>query len=104
MLEIDRFQAQDEEERKQRLADLSKSDSEYAKQVPASGPLPSIQRQRDLDDMIARFSNTEWMILVARVKDFPEVAKEILGADVPADTGVSTDESVPADQRVPADQ
>nr|GFA29825.1 hypothetical protein [Tanacetum cinerariifolium] len=33
MLEIDRLQAQDEEERKKRLADLSKSDSEYAKQV-----------------------------------------------------------------------
>nr|GFA07324.1 hypothetical protein [Tanacetum cinerariifolium] len=82
MLEIDRLQAQDEEDRKKRLADLSKSDSEYAKQVPATGPLPSIQRQRDLDDMIVRFSNTEWMILMARVKDFPEVAKEILGADV----------------------
>nr|GEY63616.1 ribonuclease H-like domain-containing protein [Tanacetum cinerariifolium] len=87
----------DEEERKKRLADLSKSDSEYAKlvaqtmetshaeptpQVPITGSLPSIQRQKDLDDMIARFSNTEWMILMARVKDFPEVAKEILGADV----------------------
>nr|GEZ80664.1 hypothetical protein [Tanacetum cinerariifolium] len=47
-----------------------------------SSPLPSIKRQRDLDDMIASFSNTEWMILMARVKDFPEVAKEILGADV----------------------
>nr|GFB94730.1 hypothetical protein [Tanacetum cinerariifolium] len=88
---------QDEEERKKRLADLSKSDSEYAKrvaqtmetyhvepapQVPATGLLPSIERQRDLDDMIASFSNTEWMILMTRVKDFPEVAKEILGADV----------------------
>nr|GFA09440.1 hypothetical protein [Tanacetum cinerariifolium] len=88
---------QDEEERKKRLADLSKSDSVYAKQVaqtietshaepapqvPAIGPLPSIERQRDLDDMIASFSNTEWMILMARVKDFLEVAKEILGADV----------------------
>nr|GFC52609.1 hypothetical protein [Tanacetum cinerariifolium] len=87
----------DKEERKKRLAYLSKSDSEYAKQVgqmmetyhaehapqvPATGPLPSIERQRDLDDMIASFSNTEWMILMARVKDFPEVAKEILGADV----------------------
>nr|GEX94228.1 hypothetical protein [Tanacetum cinerariifolium] len=87
----------DEEARKKRLANLSKSDSEYAKQVaqtmekshaepapqvPVIGPLPSIKRQRDLDDMIARFSNTEWMILMARVKDFPEVAKEILGADV----------------------
>nr|GFB71908.1 hypothetical protein [Tanacetum cinerariifolium] len=49
--------------------------------VPATGPLPSIERQRDLDDMIASFSNTEWMILMARVKDYPEVAKEILGAD-----------------------
>nr|GEZ38064.1 hypothetical protein [Tanacetum cinerariifolium] len=28
------------------------------------------------------FSNTEWMILMARVKDFPEVAKEILGTDI----------------------
>nr|GFB57779.1 hypothetical protein [Tanacetum cinerariifolium] len=80
-------------ERKKRLTDLSKSDSEYAKQValtmetshaapapqvPATGPLPSIERQRDLDDMIANFSNTEWMILMARVKEFPEVAKEIL--------------------------
>nr|GFA64450.1 hypothetical protein [Tanacetum cinerariifolium] len=73
MLEIDRLQARDEEERKkdlQILASLTLS------------PLPSIQRQRDLDDMIARFSNTEWMILIAKVKDFPEVAKEILGADV----------------------
>nr|GEW64378.1 putative reverse transcriptase domain-containing protein [Tanacetum cinerariifolium] len=83
--------------RKKRLADLSKSDSEYAKQValtmetshaapapqvPATGPLPSIDRQRDLDDMIANFSNTKWMILMARVKDFPDVAKEILGTDV----------------------
>nr|GFD42892.1 hypothetical protein [Tanacetum cinerariifolium] len=33
MLEIDRLKAQDEEERKKRLADLSKFDSEYAKQV-----------------------------------------------------------------------
>nr|GFD37150.1 hypothetical protein [Tanacetum cinerariifolium] len=33
MLDIDRLKAQDEEERKNRLADLSKSDSEYAKQV-----------------------------------------------------------------------
>nr|GEY35869.1 xylulose kinase-1 [Tanacetum cinerariifolium] len=97
MLEIDRLKAQDEEERKKRLADLSKSDSEYATQVsqtmetshaepapqvPATSPLPSIQRQKDLDDMIARFSNTEWMILMARVKDFLEVAKEILGVDV----------------------
>nr|GEY28859.1 RNA-directed DNA polymerase, eukaryota [Tanacetum cinerariifolium] len=97
MLEIDRLKAQDEEERKKRVADLSKSDSEYAKQValtmetshaapapqvPATGPLPSIERQRDLDDMIASFSNTEWMILMARVKDFLEVTKEILGADV----------------------
>nr|GFB98164.1 hypothetical protein [Tanacetum cinerariifolium] len=97
MMEIDRLKAQDEEERQKRLADLSKSDSEYAKQValtmetshaaptpqvPATGPLPSIERQRDLDDMIASFSNTEWMILMARVKYFPEVAKEILGADV----------------------
>nr|GEY91250.1 hypothetical protein [Tanacetum cinerariifolium] len=65
MLEIDRLKAQDEEERKKRLVDLSKSDSE----------------QRDLDDMIASFNNTEWMILMARVKDFLEVAKEILGAD-----------------------
>nr|GEY02000.1 hypothetical protein [Tanacetum cinerariifolium] len=87
----------EEVERKKRLADLSKSDSEYAKQVaqtmetsyvapapqvPATGPLPSIERQRDLDDMIASFSNTEGMILMVRVKDFPEVAKEILGADV----------------------
>nr|GFA54998.1 hypothetical protein [Tanacetum cinerariifolium] len=32
--------------------------------------------------MIASFSNTEWMILMARVKDFPKVAKEILDADV----------------------
>nr|GFD50832.1 hypothetical protein [Tanacetum cinerariifolium] len=78
MMEIDRLKAQDEEERKKRLVDLSKSDSEYAKQVaqmmetshtepapqvPATGPLPSIERQRDLDDMIASFSNTEWMIL-----------------------------------------
>nr|GFC20246.1 hypothetical protein [Tanacetum cinerariifolium] len=46
--------------------------------VPATGPLPSIKRQRDLDDMITSFSNTEWMILMTRVKDFPEVAKEIL--------------------------
>nr|GFA37143.1 hypothetical protein [Tanacetum cinerariifolium] len=91
------LKAQNEEERKKILADLSKSDSEYAKQVaqtmetyhaepapqlPATGPLPSIERQRDLDDMIASFSNTEWMILMARVKDFPEIAKEILGADV----------------------
>nr|GFC05016.1 hypothetical protein [Tanacetum cinerariifolium] len=53
--------------------------------VPATGPLPSIERQRDLDDMIANFSNTKWMILMARVKDFPEVAKEILGADVSDD-------------------
>nr|GEY73277.1 hypothetical protein [Tanacetum cinerariifolium] len=53
-----------------------------APQVPTTGPLPSIERQRDLDDMIASFSNTEWMILMARVKDFPKVAKEILGADV----------------------
>nr|GFB67425.1 hypothetical protein [Tanacetum cinerariifolium] len=68
LLKIDRLKAQDEEERKKRLADLS--------------PLPSIERQRDLDNMIASFSNTEWMILMARVKDFPEVAKEILGADV----------------------
>nr|GEY16303.1 hypothetical protein [Tanacetum cinerariifolium] len=97
MLEIDRLKAHDEEERKKRLVDLSKSDSEYAKQValtmetshvtpapqvPATGPLPSIERQRDLDDMIASFSNTKWMILMARVKDFPEVDKEILGADV----------------------
>nr|GFA03262.1 hypothetical protein [Tanacetum cinerariifolium] len=97
MLEIDRLKAQDEDERKKRLADLSKSDSESAKQValtmetshaapapqvPATGPLPSIERQRDLDDMIANFSNTEWMILMARVKDFPKVAKEILGTDV----------------------
>nr|GFC43639.1 hypothetical protein [Tanacetum cinerariifolium] len=97
MMEIDRLKAQDEEERKKRLVDLSKSDSEYAKQVaqmmetshtepapqvPATGPLPSIERQRDLDDMIASFSNTEWMILMAKVKDFPKVAKEILGADV----------------------
>nr|GFD22287.1 hypothetical protein [Tanacetum cinerariifolium] len=81
MLEIDRLNAQDEEERKKRLADLSKSDSEFAKQValtmetshaapapqvPAIGPLPYIERQRDLDDMIANFSNTEWMILMAR--------------------------------------
>nr|GFA83414.1 hypothetical protein [Tanacetum cinerariifolium] len=49
--------------------------------VPTTGSLPSIQRQKDLDDMIARFSNTEWMILMAKVKDFPKVAKEILGAD-----------------------
>nr|GFC01801.1 hypothetical protein [Tanacetum cinerariifolium] len=97
MLEIDILQAQDEEERKKRLTDLSKSDSEYTKQValmietshaapvpqvPATGPLPSIKRQRDLDDMIANFSNTEWMILMARVKDFLEVAKEIFGTDV----------------------
>nr|GFC09626.1 hypothetical protein [Tanacetum cinerariifolium] len=97
MLEIDRLNAQDEEERKKRLADLSKSDSEFPKQValtmetshaapapqvPATGPLPYIERQRDLDDMIANFSNTEWMILMARVKDFPDVAKEILGTDV----------------------
>nr|GEV91650.1 retrotransposon protein, putative, Ty3-gypsy subclass [Tanacetum cinerariifolium] len=97
MIEIDRLKAQDEEERQKRLAYLSKSDSEYAKQVaqmmetshakpapqvPATGPLPSIERQRDLDDMISSFSNTEWIILMARVKDFPEVAKEILGADV----------------------
>nr|GEX95916.1 aminoacyl-tRNA synthetase, class 1a, anticodon-binding [Tanacetum cinerariifolium] len=45
-------------------------------------PLPSIERQRDLDDMIANFRNTEWMILMARVTDFPKVAKEILGTDV----------------------
>nr|GEX47265.1 ribosome-inactivating protein [Tanacetum cinerariifolium] len=75
MLEIDRLKAQDEKERKKRLADLSKSDFEYAKQVaqtmetshaepapqvPATGPLPSIERQRNLDDMIASFSNTEY--------------------------------------------
>nr|GFB22310.1 hypothetical protein [Tanacetum cinerariifolium]GFB22321.1 hypothetical protein [Tanacetum cinerariifolium] len=85
MLKIDRLKAQDEEERKKRLAYLSKSDSEYAKQVaqmmetshaepasqvPATGPLPSIERQRDWDDMIARFSNTEWMILMARTPSF----------------------------------
>nr|GFC95158.1 hypothetical protein [Tanacetum cinerariifolium] len=81
----------DEEERKKSLADLSKSDSEYAKQValtmetshaapapqvPATGPLPSIERQRDLDDMIANFSNIEWMILMARVKDFLKLLKK----------------------------
>nr|GFB77446.1 hypothetical protein [Tanacetum cinerariifolium] len=81
----------------QEIEQESKSDSEYAKQVAqtmetsyaepapqvrATGPLPFIKRQRDLDDIIASFSNTEWMILKARVKDFPEVAKEILGADV----------------------
>nr|GFC53873.1 hypothetical protein [Tanacetum cinerariifolium] len=37
-------------------------------------PFPSIERQRDLDDMIANFRNTEWMILMARVTDFPKVA------------------------------
>nr|GEW37729.1 hypothetical protein [Tanacetum cinerariifolium] len=66
------------------------SNSFVSADVPATGPLPSIERQRDLDDMIANFSTTEWMILMDRVKDFPKVAKEFLGTDVNDDNFYST--------------
>lgn len=32
--------------------------------------------------MIVGYNNVEWMILMARIKEFPEVAKENLGYDV----------------------
>nr|GEY20726.1 hypothetical protein [Tanacetum cinerariifolium] len=118
----------DEEERKKRLADLSKSDSEYAKLVAqtmeTSNAEPTPQVPTTGDDLIAEYNKIKSAVerstnsqgvkrsrpILARGS--PKKMKSTVGPslgytpadEVPADTGVSTDEPFPVDQRVPADQ
>nr|GFC75597.1 hypothetical protein [Tanacetum cinerariifolium] len=103
---------QDEEERKKRLADLSKSDSEYAKLVSQTTetshakPTPQSAIKQSTNPQGVKRSRP--ILAPGSPKKMKSTAGPSLGYtpadEVPANTGVSIDETVPDDQRVPADQ
>nr|GFB75271.1 hypothetical protein [Tanacetum cinerariifolium] len=120
MLEIDRLKAQDEEEREKRLADLSKSDSEYRAQQAkpmthgdtvkftrtyiknmsaayySSGRTMEWANKFKGDDLIAEYNKIKSVVERSATSQGPSLGSTPAD-EVPADTGVSPAESVPAD-------
>ncbi|GJR94942.1 hypothetical protein Tco_0267116, partial [Tanacetum coccineum] len=51
----------------------------------ADMPIVSEQRAKELDDLILRMTNTDWLTLMMQVGTNPALARELLGADVNED-------------------